>query len=149
MTYKLEDLGNRIVILGRSSLGKSTLAKLLSEKLKCDVVHMDKLAHIEGSNWVRKSEEVISKLHDDVIRQDAWVIEGNYTALLPKRLDRSTSVIWLEMPIINFLYSYLKRSWMHKHKRIGAIGARNDFSFSLIYYALFKYPKKKKIILSF
>ncbi|MEH3106737.1 MAG: hypothetical protein PGN09_05440 [Sphingomonas fennica] len=48
-------------------------------------------------------------LHDIAIAGDEWVIEGNYSALLPQRLARATGLILLDVPAAISLFRYVRR----------------------------------------
>ena len=53
--------------------------------------------------WVPTPTGVYDRLHDDVIQQDAWVVDGlGRQASIPRRLARATEVILVDMPL-----------WMH------------------------------------
>lgn len=50
-TMRLEDLGQRICILGPSNSGKSTLASAIGRKCGLTVIHLDQLYHRPGTDW--------------------------------------------------------------------------------------------------
>lgn len=70
----------RIAIIGYSGSGKSTLAAQLGQKLQVPVLHLDSVHWLPG--WVerpREEEKQIVRAFLD--EHDAWVIDGNYSAL--------------------------------------------------------------------
>ena len=141
---EIPQLGNRICIIGPSNSGKSTLADKLAEKLSTKTVHLDQLAHIPNSNWQRRPDSELIAAHDLAITKDSWVIDGNYSVCMPQRLDRATSVIWIDPPPAGFLYRYMKRCLTGDPQRPGRLhGAQKEFSLALIQYTLFTYPKKR------
>ena len=73
----LDQMGKRICIIGCSNSGKSTLADALSKKLNIPAHHLDQYAHIENSNWQRTPDEILIETHNNIIKQDAWIIDGN------------------------------------------------------------------------
>jgi adenylate kinase family enzyme len=82
---RLEELGERICILGPSNSGKSTLAAAIARKRGLRAVHLDQLHHLPQTDWkVRPSHEFVA-LHDEAIANDRWVMDGNYSKLFPKR----------------------------------------------------------------
>lgn len=144
MTEALQKIGTRICIIGRSSSGKSTLAVKLGEKLGIKVFHLDTIAHKENSHWERRPEKDFVSDHDDLIKLDCWVMEGNYSACMPQRFARSTAVIWLDPPFVGFLWRYIKRCLQNDPSRAGNLkGAQRQFSWWLIRFTLFGYPKNK------
>ncbi len=145
MKTELSDLGTRICIIGPSNSGKSTLADRLADKVGGQVCHLDQLAHKPHTNWERRPEEDFISDHNIFIRQDVWVIDGNYSICMPQRFERSTAVIWLDLPLIGFLWRYIARSVKNDPNRIGNLsGAKGQFSFGLIKYTFFRYPKNRK-----
>ncbi|MEM7296380.1 MAG: hypothetical protein AAF330_07145 [Pseudomonadota bacterium] len=82
MVPELSSLGLRIVIMGPSNAGKSTLAIAISTKLGIPVVHLDQLRHLPDTDWVPRRDDEFLQLHDAAIEEEAWVMDGNYTALI-------------------------------------------------------------------
>lgn len=144
MAEALENIGTRICIIGSSNSGKSTLADRLGKKLGIKICHLDQIAHKKNTNWERKHDEELIFDHNAVIELDSWVIEGNYSVCMPQRFTRSTSVIWLDPSFIGFLWRYIKRSLKNERSREGNLeGAKGQFSWKLIKYTFFNYPKNK------
>jgi adenylate kinase family enzyme len=141
----LEEMGNRICVLGCSNSGKSTLSEALSKKLTIPVHHLDQYAHIENSNWQRQSDEVLIKKHTEIIREGAWIIDGNYSVCMNDRLDRATFVIWLDPSVFSSIFRYFTRSIKNNPNRPGRLaGARKEFSLWLIKWIVFNYPKNRE-----
>ncbi|HEY8491749.1 MAG TPA: DNA topology modulation protein [Dehalococcoidia bacterium] len=97
----------RIAVMGSSGSGKSTLARRLGEILGLPVVHMDALFWRPG--WVEAPEEEWRALHDEAVRGDAWVIDGNYSRTLETRLARADTVVFLDLPRWRCLWRVLWR----------------------------------------
>ena len=53
----IKSVGNRIMILGPSNAGKSTLALAISMKLDIPVMHIDQLQHLPNTDWKIRDEE--------------------------------------------------------------------------------------------
>ena len=65
---------HRIVVVGNSGSGKSTVARALGEKLEFPVLELDSIYHLKG--WEPLSEEEFRvKLADFALNQE-WVIDG-------------------------------------------------------------------------
>lgn len=141
----IDKIGKRICIIGCSNAGKSTLADALSRKLNIPAYHLDQLAHIENSKWARKPDEMLIEKHNVIIQQDTWVIDGNYSVCMKKRLDLATCVIWLDPNVYSSVFRYLSRSFKSDPNRPGGLqGAKKEFGFWLIKWILFNYPKNRK-----
>lgn len=141
----LNEMGERISIIGCSNSGKSTLANSLSRKLNTPAYHLDQIAHIENTKWVRNSDEVLIEQHHKIIMKDAWIIDGNYSVCMKERLDIVTGVIWLDPNVFSSVYRYIYRCFKNDKNRPGKlVGVKNDFNFSLVKWILFNYPKNRK-----
>ena len=121
----LDDLGPRIIILGPSNSGKSTLAEAVARARGLEAIHLDQLHHLPGTDWVQRPHEEFIHLHAEAIAGERWAMEGNYSRLLPARLARATGVIRLELPTAISLYRYARRSWFERG-RAGALEGRRD-----------------------
>lgn len=141
----MKKLGDRICIIGPSNSGKSTLAQALSQKLRIPCHHLDQIAHVAGTNWQRRCDDDLVYDHDRIIATGRWVIEGNYSVCMPQRLERATGIIWLDPPLPGCIFRYLKRCLRNNPRRPGRIdAARKEFSWQLIKYTLFNYPKNRE-----
>lgn len=138
----LGDLGQRILVMGPSNAGKSTLAVALSEKLGLEVVHLDQLRHLPNTDWVPRPDGEFKQLHDAAILGESWVIDGNYSALLTPRLSRATGVIVLNSSVSLRFARYLKRTMLNRRARAGHLeGAQDSLKWMMIDWILFKTRK--------
>lgn len=90
----------RIVVVGTTSSGKSTLAKSLGKKLDLDYVELDALYW--QPNWVGTPDDEFIKKISDATRGDRWVVAGNYSRTRPIIWSRAQVIIWLDysLPLI-------------------------------------------------
>jgi adenylate kinase family enzyme len=138
----LEDLGNRIMICGPSNSGKSTLAAAVGRKLGLPTVHLDQFYHVPNTDWVPRPREEFVRLHDAAILEDAWVMDGNYSALVPQRLARATGLIVLHDNRFANFARYLRRT-LFQQERAGQLeGARDSIKWNMIQWILIKAPRK-------
>jgi adenylate kinase family enzyme len=121
----LETFGSRIMICGPSNSGKSTLAAALARKLGIELVHLDLLRHLPDTNWVQRPDEEFAQLHDEAIEGLAWVMDGNYSKLMPARRERTTGIILLSDNRWRNMYRYFRRTLFEKD-RIGALTGNKD-----------------------
>ena len=68
----------RILVLGTTGSGKTTLARKLAEKLDQPHIELDALYWNPG--WKVKPLENFRKEVAEAVSGDAWVIDGNYTS---------------------------------------------------------------------
>ena len=86
----------RVLIIGCSGTGKSTLARRLGSLLDLPVTHLDHLYWRPG--WVEAPEAEFHAAQEKVVTGDAWVIDGNYNSSLHLRLPRADTVVFLDFP---------------------------------------------------
>ncbi len=91
----LDDLGQRICILGPSNSGKSTLAAAVGRVRSLPVIHLDQYRHLPGTQWVERPDDEFELMHDEVVRTDRWVIDGNYSRWLSGSGGRRAWWSWM------------------------------------------------------
>ena len=87
---------DRIVLLGRAGVGKTTLARRLGETTGAPVICLDAMWK---PGWtaadVPTFRETIAPLHSG----DSWISDGNFAdATFDLRLPRATLILWLDAP---------------------------------------------------
>jgi adenylate kinase family enzyme len=141
----LEALGQRIMICGPSNAGKSTLARSIGNRLARTTVHLDLLYHLPRTNWVPRPREEFVALHDAAITGDSWVIEGNYFATIPQRLQRATGIITLGSEPIRAALRNFRRTVFETGHRAGQLEGNIDtLKWDLFQFILFEQPKKRQ-----
>jgi adenylate kinase family enzyme len=141
-----EILGRRIMIFGPSASGKSTMAAALGEKLNISVRHLDQLCFFPKTFWDPRPAEEIRKLHGEIIDRDEWIIDGNFSELMPSRVMRATAIIWLNPSTIACIFNFYKR-FFRKHRRkhpyTGLLeDAKERFTFENVKF-IFQHKRKK------
>jgi adenylate kinase family enzyme len=121
----LESLAPRIIIMGPTNAGKSTLAVVISEKLNIPAVHLDRLRHLPNTNWQPRPDAEFATLHDQAILEPAWIMDGNYSVLAPQRLERATAILVVNENLITRYRRYFKRS-LFQSNRAGALEGGQD-----------------------
>jgi len=132
----LDAFGERICIMGPSGSGKSTLAVAIGCALALPVIHLDQLHHQPRTNWRPRPAEEFAALHDAAIQGPRWVMEGNYSRLLPQRLARATGLILLDIPAPLSLYRYLRRCWFDRIRHGTLEGADDRANWLMIRHIL-------------
>lgn len=128
----LDELGPRICVMGPSNSGKSTLAEAMGRAKGFKVVHLDQLHHLPHTDWVLRPPAEFAALHHAAITGNRWVIEGNYSRLLPQRLERATGFILLDVPTTISLYRYVRRCWFERDRRGALEGGRDSVKWDMI-----------------
>jgi adenylate kinase family enzyme len=104
----------RIVVLGASGNGKSTVAQRLADIYGVPYVELDALHH--GPDWTEATaEELTERVVAAIDASDGWVLDGNYERKIGDlTLERADSVVWLDQP----LRVILPRLWKRTAHRI-------------------------------
>ena len=97
----------RILIVGCSGAGKTTLARELGKRLELPVHHLDRLWWLPG--WVQESRENFDAKLAEILKTDRWIIDGDYSRTLPERLKYADTVILLGYSRTLCLFRALKR----------------------------------------
>ena len=135
----LHSLGERIVVLGPSNAGKSTLAVALAKKLGFPAVHLDQLHHLPHTDWEQRPEAEFAALHDAAILEGRWIMEGNYSRLMPQRFARATGAILITSSHWLRFSRYLKRTLINRSDRAGHLeGAKDSIKWEMIQWILVK-----------
>jgi adenylate kinase family enzyme len=87
----------RIVVVGTTSSGKSTLAKKLAERLQLNFIELDAL-HWEA-NWQEAADEVFRARVERAVQSPGWVVAGNYHIVRDLIWPRAEAIIWLDYPL--------------------------------------------------
>lgn len=137
----LHSLGERIIVLGPSNAGKSTLAVAISHRMSIPVIHLDQLRHLPNTDWRQRPEAEFAALHDAAILQDRWIIEGNYSRLMPQRFDRATGAILITSNRWLRLSRYLRRTLFNRSDHEGHLeGAIDGVKWAMINWIIVKTP---------
>ncbi len=140
----LSALGPRIMICGPSNAGKSTLALAIAAKVGGEVHHLDLMRHQPGTDWVQRPDDEFQALHDAAITGERWVMEGNYSKLMPQRFARATGIILLgDNRWANFA-RYLRRTLFESQGRAGGLaGDRDSVKWAMIRWILIVQPPRR------
>ncbi|KXN82468.1 hypothetical protein AN958_02529 [Leucoagaricus sp. SymC.cos] len=112
-----DEKGNyRVVVIGNSGTGKSTLSVALAKELCIPYVAMDRLNWNPG--WVETPAEELKTLVQKAMENSprGWVIDGVHSRKLGSIVqDNATDIIWLDPPLILYfprLFVRTMRRWL-------------------------------------
>jgi len=99
---------NRIVIIGRTGSGKTTLARELAAVLGVPHVELDSLYFEPDFSTV--SLEVLRERTREAIAGDRWVTDGNKSAVRDLVWPRADTIIWLDYSLAVSIWRLGKRA---------------------------------------
>jgi predicted kinase len=98
----------RILILGRTGSGKTTLARELAAAIGVPHVELDALYF--GPDFTTTPLTVLRERTSAAIATDRWVTDGNKSAVRDLVWPRADTVIWLDYPVVVSLWRLGKRA---------------------------------------
>ena len=133
----------RILVIGGNGSGKSTFSKKLGEKAGLPVVHLDKIWWRE--NWENISREEFDEKLAVELKKEEWIIDGNFSRTLEKRLKFCDTVFYFDFSTIQCLFGVTERILKNHGKTRADMGEncpeRFDFEF---YKAVLRFNKKNR-----
>lgn len=87
---------NRVVIVGTTGSGKTTLGRALSAALGAPRAEQDAFFH--EANWQPATTERFMARVDAFTAQPRWVIDGNYHPCRELLWSRADALVWLDYP---------------------------------------------------
>ncbi|MGD0464036.1 MAG: adenylate kinase [Tepidisphaeraceae bacterium] len=98
----------RVVVIGASCSGKTTLAESTAQRLELPHFEMDSM--VWGPNWSLPSDEQLLAQVKSIIEHEAWVVDG----VFPEHRDlvwaRADTIIWLNYPMTLVFSRALRRT---------------------------------------
>jgi len=86
----------RVMVIGCPGSGKSTFSIALAELTALPLCHLDMLNWRSDRTTVDKT--VFNARLDEVLKNDKWLIDGNYGASMEKRMMLCDTVFFLDYP---------------------------------------------------
>jgi len=87
-------IGQRIVVIGTTCAGKTTLARALGEKLHVPHIELDALHW--GPGWVMAPTETFRSTVAKALSGEAWTTDGNYSKAQDIIWGRADTLVWLD-----------------------------------------------------
>jgi len=98
----------KLVVIGTTSSGKSTLAEQLANKLALDFIELDALNW--GPNWTAAGDDTLRSRAEKATRAPGWVVAGNYRITRPVTWARAEAIIWLDYSFAVVFWRLLTRT---------------------------------------
>lgn len=86
----------KIMVIGCPGSGKSTLSRALHAKTGIPLFHLDMMNWNADRTTVERA--VFRKRLSSAIKNDEWIIDGNYGSTIELRLQACDTVIFLDYP---------------------------------------------------
>ncbi|MDE0076230.1 MAG: AAA family ATPase [Caldilineaceae bacterium] len=138
----------RLVVIGVSGCGKTTLAQQLAQNLSLPHVELDALYWEE--KWQPASRPVFRGRVQAATAEEAWVVDGNYSQSRDIVWSRATDLVWLDYGLTPVMGRVIRRTarrlisqqelWNGNRESLRNIFGRN----SIIWYAFTSHRRHRK-----
>ena len=88
------ELGQKIMVIGCSGSGKSTISKKLCDITGLPLFHLDNIWWKPDKSHISR-EEFDQKL-EEILRTDKWIVDGDYSRTYETRFKACDTVIFLD-----------------------------------------------------
>ena len=83
----------RVVIIGSSCSGKTTMAKHVAAILQVPHIELDALHWLP--EWQERPDSEFRELVSSAVARERWVVDGNYNVVRDVVWQRATTLVWL------------------------------------------------------
>ena len=149
-------MNNKIIVIGCPGSGKTTFAEKLRDKTGLPLYYLDAIWHKSDKTHISRDE--FDQRLGEMLALDRWIIDGNYSRTLERRLAECDTVILFDLPCDVCLEGAMARlgKWRHDmpwidteldprlKSEIEEFGSRN---LPTIYSLIEKYRDEKKVVI--
>lgn len=139
----------RLVVVGTTGSGKTTLARRLAGLLGAPHIELDALSW--EPDWKPAVPDVFRQRVQKALAADSWVVDGNYRAVRDLVWPRAGVIVWLDYPLPVILWRLLTRTlrrvstqeelWSGNRERLRTAFFSRD---SLFVWALTTYRRRRQ-----
>lgn len=98
----------RIVVIGTSCTGKTTVAEKIAEILDAPHIELDQYNWLP--NWQMRDKEELRNIISELTEKDKWVVDGNYGNVRDIVWSRATHIVWLDFTLPMVFSRALRRT---------------------------------------
>lgn len=137
---------NKIIIIGLTGAGKTTLAGKLGAMLNIPVFHLDQ--YFWKAGWRHVSQAEFYAMQEKIIAENStWIMDGGFprSKSLDLRIAHADTIIFFDLPVVIPLWRMAKRYFEMRGRERPDVGSGNKqqhpFTRADIKYAI-NYPRK-------
>lgn len=104
---------HRVLIVGNSGGGKSTLARRLGEQTGLPVIHLDVMFWKPG--WVERDDAEFRVSVAEALQAPTWITDGNFGDTWDLRMPLADTIVWIDQPRALCLFRAIWRMVTYRH----------------------------------
>ncbi|MBU1627929.1 AAA family ATPase [bacterium] len=108
MTVEISKKNHRIIVVGTSCSGKTTVAKKIAEILSIPFIELDAI-HWKP-DWQETPPDEFKNLVSKAIEPESWVVDGNYSEIRDIVWNNADTLVWLNLSFFVIFSRALKRT---------------------------------------
>jgi adenylate kinase family enzyme len=106
----------RVAVVGCPGVGKTVFVRRLAQKTGLPVIHLDFYYHQKKYDYYNDKPAWIKRVKE-LIAQDKWIMDGNYSSSFEPRFKRADTIVFLDYPRRVALVGTIKRRVKY-HKKL-------------------------------
>ena len=136
----------RVCVVGCGGSGKSTFANQLGEITGLPVLYLD--IYFWQTGWVERKTDEWRSIVNDLLKQEQWIMDGNFNGTQDIRFAKADTIIFLDIPRYKCLINAMKRVVIYRNSRRIDMAEGCYERFDLDFYKwIWSYKKKHGVML--
>lgn len=87
----------KVIVIGSPGAGKTTFAEKLKDKINLPLFYLDAIWHKPDKTHISR-EEYDARL-GEILALDSWIIDGNYSRTVERRILECDTVFLFDLPV--------------------------------------------------
>ena len=135
---------NRVLVIGCSGAGKTTLSRALHDITGLELIHLDR--HYYRAGWIPCERQEWERRVAQLAVRERWIMDGNYGGTFDTRMARADTVVFLDRSRWRCLYRVLLRTLRGygQTRPDMAMGCKERFDWPFLSY-IYHYNRSRRL----
>jgi adenylate kinase family enzyme len=136
----------RVAVIGSGGAGKSIFSRELGRRTGLPVIHLDRLFWKPG--WVETPDDEWAAIQRDLVKDDRWIMDGNYGGTMGIRLAAADTIVYLDLPRLLCIWNVVRRrfSSARRGRPDMADGLQDKLELSFLRW-IWNFPKNRRPVI--